>query len=465
MRRAVRRPLFAIAFVLAAGVGWVVLAPGLTLPGDRIAAAAPAAPSGGEQPAAAGASASSSPAPSGQPASPTPSGTPAPSATPIATPTPTPTPLPVTIEEKRAALSATLLRLRETYGIPGISAAMTFPDGTTWIAKAGFADVARHRVVTPTTEFAAGSISKTFTSALILRLAEEGRLSLDASVRTYLPNLAIGSAITVRQLLDHTSGLDDFFSHAAIDKALLARPTRVWTAADSLRYMGRPYFQPGAGWHYSNANYLVLGMVAEAVGGAPLATQLRQRFFDPLGLRHTVYQWVEKPRGPIAHGYRFTSPNPRQKGIDVSDGTAVIPFTSVVTASGGAGSIATSATDLVRWARALYGGNVLQPASLAAMVDDAAVTTALKSSVPYGLGVQVVTIDGRQAWGHSGRLLGFRAVMRWLPAEGIAVAVMTNQSRTDPNVLVRDLLRSVIGIPPCPPCGGPLPCLPCPVPR
>lgn len=457
MRRAVRRPLLAIVLVALAGTAWATLAPGLTLPFDRTAAApaALAASSAGPagNPSASPADPSSSPIPAGTP-TPSPAATPTP--TPVGTPTPTPTPLPVTIEEKRAVLSATLLRLRAAYGIPGISAAMTFPDGTSWVARAGFADVARHRVVTATTEFAAGSISKTFTSALILRLAEDGRLSLDAPVRTYLPKLAIDPAITVRQLLDHTSGLDDFFSHSAIDKALLAHPARPWSAADSLRYVAKPYFRPGAGWHYSNTNYLVLGMVAEAVGGAPLATQLRTAFFDPLGLRHTVYQWVEKPRGPIAHGYRFTSPNPKQKGIDVSDGTSVIPFTSVVTAAGGAGSIATTASDLVRWARALYGGSVLRPETLAAMVDDATVTTALKSSVPYGLGVQVVTIDGRQAMGHSGRLLGFRAVMRWLPAEGIAVTIMTNQSRTDPNLLVRELLRSVIGVPP-PPCAGCLP--------
>lgn len=454
MRRAARRPLLAIVLVALAGATWAALAPGLTLPIGRTAAAAPAAlPAWNAVPAG---SPSASPAgPSGS-SLPTTTPTPTPTPTPAATPTPTPKPLPVTIEEKRAALSATLLRLRAAYGIPGVSAAMTFPDGTSWVAKAGFADVARHRVVTTTTGFAAGSISKTFTSALILRLAEDGRLSLEAPVRTYLPKLAIDPAITVRQLLDHTSGLDDFFSHSEIDRALLAHPARPWLAANSLKYVAKPYFRPGAGWHYSNTNYLVLGMVAEVAGRAPLATQLRQAFFDPLGLGHTVYQWVEKPSGPIAHGYRFTSPNPRQKGIDVSDGTAVIPFTSVVTASGAAGSIATTASDLVRWARALYGGTLLRPETLAAMVDDATVTTALKSSVPYGLGVQVVTIDGRQAMGHSGRLLGFRAVMRWLPAEGIAVTVMTNQSRTDPNVLVRELLRSVIGVPP-PPCAGCLP--------
>ena len=449
VRRAARRPLLVIAAIVFAGAGWVALAPGLTLPVGHTAAAVPVGPAGSPI-FAAGASPSPSSGPS---AGPTPVATPVPS--PMASPTPTPTPLPVTIEERRAALSATLLRLRAAYGIPGISAAMTFPDGTTWVARAGFANVATHRVVTPTTEFAAGSISKTFTSALILRLAEEGRLSLDAPVGTYLPALGVNPAITIRQLLDHTSGLDDFFSHAAIDAALLAAPKRVWSAADSLGYVAKPYFTPGAGWHYSNTNYLVLGMVAEAVGGAPLASQLRERFFDPLGLGHTVYQGVEKPRGPLAHGYRFVGSSSKRKAIDVSDGTAVIPFTSVVTASGGAGSIATTAWDLVRWARALYGGQVLRPETLAAMVDDATLTTALKSSVPYGLGVQVVTIDGREAMGHSGRLLGFRAVMRWLPDEGIAVAVMTNQSRIDPNVLVRDLLRSVIGVPPT--CTGCLP--------
>ncbi len=351
------------------------------------------------------------------------------------------------------ALSAALDRLRATYGIPGISAAMTFADGSTWVGSSGLAVVVSDRPVTPRTAFAAGSISKTFTAALVMALAEEGRLKLDSPVKTYLPKLVINRAITVRELLDHTSGLNDFFSHPAIDPALMAHRDRVWTAADSLRYVGKPYFKPGTGWRYSNTNYLVLGMLAEAVGGAPLADQLRQRFFDPIGLDHTFYQAVERPRGPVAHGYRFSGADPRLKGVDVSDGTAVVPFTSVVTATGGAGSIATTASDLTTWARALYGGGVLRPETVASMVDDATVTTALKSSVPYGLGVQVVTIDGRPTLGHSGRLLGFRAVMRWLPDEGIAVVVMTNQSRTNPNLLIRDLLRTVLGIPPpCPGC-------------
>ena len=171
-----------------------------------------------------------------------------------------------------------------------------------------------------------------------------------------MPTLGISRKITVRQLLDHTSGLRDFYFHPRIDKALLTRPARVWDAARSLTYVGKPYAKPGTSWHYSNTNYLVLGLVAEAVGGGSVAEQLRTRFFTPLGLDRTFYQSVEQPRGPLVRNYRFVGTDPKLPAIDLSDGTQVAPFTSVVTAAGAAGSIATTSSDLVRWARALYGG-------------------------------------------------------------------------------------------------------------
>jgi CubicO group peptidase (beta-lactamase class C family) len=120
----------------------------------------------------------------------------------------------------------------------------------------------------------------------------------------------------------------------------------------------------------------------------------------------------------------------------------------VVTAAGSAGSIASTSVDLVTWVRHLYGGRALTAAGRAAMVEDIATTAKFKPSTPYGLGVQAPTIDGRPTLGHSGRLLGSRGVVRWLSDEGIAIAVLTNQSRTDPNVLVRDLLRVILGPPP-----------------
>jgi D-alanyl-D-alanine carboxypeptidase len=341
----------------------------------------------------------------------------------------------------RMALKKRLERLRAKYAIPGVSVAILFPDGGMWVGASGSADIAGKVPVTPATAFAIASISKTFTSALILALWDEDRLDLDASARTYLPDLRIDPKITVRQLLDHTSGLRDYFFHPLIDPVLREHPTRDWNEAEAMRYVGKPYFKPGRGWHYSNTNYLVLGLLAEAVGGAPLAEQLRTRFAEPLGLSATYYQPDETPTGPVAHGYRFASTSTEAKAVDLSDGTSVVPFTSVVTAAAGAGGMASSASDLARWARALYAGNVLSPETAQEMLDDVARTRPFKPTVPYGLGVQVVTIDGDVTLGHSGRLLGFRSAMRWLPEEGVAIAVLTNQSRTDPGIIVKALLK------------------------
>jgi D-alanyl-D-alanine carboxypeptidase len=341
----------------------------------------------------------------------------------------------------RLALQARLDRLRERYAIPGISVAIVLPDGSTWLGVSGMADVAAEKPVTRSTSFAIASVSKTFTAALILALAEDGRIDLNAPVRQYLPALKkISVKVKVRHLLDHTSGLRDYFFHASIDKLLLSRPDRRWDATQAMKYVGKAYFEAGKGWHYSNTNYLVLGMLAEAVGDAPLADQVRARFLRPLDLDHTWYQPEDKAPVDVAHGYRFASSARTAPAIDLSDGTPLVPFTSVVTAAGGAGGFAASADDLAHWAHALYGGDVLTPEYLEAMVDVAG-TAAVKAAIPYGYGVQAIEIDGRRTVGHSGRLLGFRSAVRYLPDQGLSIAVLTNQSRTDPGPILRSLLR------------------------
>jgi D-alanyl-D-alanine carboxypeptidase len=251
-------------------------------------------------------------------------------------------------------------------------------------------------------------------------------------------------------LLDHTSGLDDFFLHPPIDKALLAHRDATWTAARSLHYVGKRYFAPGMGWHYSNTNYLYLGQIAERVTGRTLAAALRQRFFTPLGLDLTWYQAIEPAQTSLAHGYTFNGPKPAATPIDLADGTGVAPFRSVVTAAGGAGSIAATSGDVARWGRLLYGGTALGPTQTAAMVDDIATSAGYRPRVPYGLGVQVFPIDGRLTLGHSGRLLGFRAAVRHIPGSATTIAVLTNQSRTDPGIVVQHLLAIVFA--PAPPC-------------
>ena len=341
----------------------------------------------------------------------------------------------------RAALDARLEQLRSNAGIPGISVSIAFADGSSWQGTAGLADVASGRHVTADTVFPVASVSKTFTAALILALAADGRLGLDVPVVLYLPTLPIDRRITARELLEHRSGLRDFYFGPGVDRALLSKPGLIWTPARSFKYVGKPFGAPGISWHYSNTNYLVLGMLAEAVGRATVAAQLHERFLTRLGLDHTSYQAVEAPLGPLTHTYRFTGASPSSPAINLSDGTSVAPFTSVVTAAGAAGAIATTPSDLTRWVRALYQGTALDQASRSAMVGDALPTSAYRPTVAYGLGVQVVPIGHHVTLGHSGRFLGAWAAVRWLPDEQVAIAVLTNQSRSDPNLIVADLLR------------------------
>ena len=438
MNRSIRRPLLGLVAAAVVIGGWLG-APLLASPAQDAVqtrpSVGPVAASGSGSPPASAPTATVRPVASGPAPSRPPVGIGPFAPVPIRRGTASATPL------VRAALDARLEALMKKVGIPGISATILFADGSVWEGVAGLADVAAGRRVTTDTAFPVASVSKTFTAALVLGLVEDGKLRLDSPVKPFLPTVAIDPTITVRELLDHTSGLRDFYFGAGVDKALLVKRDQVWDAARSLGYMGKPFSKPGLSWHYSNTNYLLLGLLAEAVDGAAVAAQLRERFLTPLGLDHTYYQFVEAPLGPTVHDYRFNGPKATLPAIDLSDGTPVVPFTSVVTAAGAAGSIATTSADLAHWARSLYGGSVLDATSRAEMIGDIVRTAGYKPAAAYGLGVQLVQVAGHPALGHSGRFLGASAVVRWLPDLQVGIAVLTNQSRSDPSPILADLLK------------------------
>jgi D-alanyl-D-alanine carboxypeptidase len=454
-----RTPRKKVAAAVLAAFGGIVLltigiaqtAGGLAGPSVTANAASPSlapavSPSTGP---AAGASGSASVGP----ASPTPTtaATPAPSGPPLVPSGGPPGGLSDTAL-RDARLQATLDLARTRLAIPGVSVTILFPDGTTWTGGSGLANIASRTPVGPDTAFAFASMSKTFTSALVVQLISEGRLRLTDSASRLLPKLAkpIDPRITIAMLLDHTSGLQDYFLNPRIDKPLQAQPARAWTTAQALAYTLKPYFPPGRGWHYSNTNYLLLGLIAERVTGQPLDIAIRTRLLDPSGLKAIWYQAKEQPREPLAHGYRLPGTKLTVKPIDLDDGTGVAPFRSVVTAAAGAGSMAGTSADLARWARLLYSGEVLGPEGTAVLLGGFSATAAYKPRVAYGYGVQAITIDGHASFGHSGRLLGFRGVLRHFPIEGVTIAVLTNQSRADPAEIARSLLA--VALPPPPPC-------------
>lgn len=369
---------------------------------------------------------------------PAPSGNPAPGATAFPT-----------LEER---LQAQLDRTRARLGIPGVAVTMILPDGSIWSGTSGLAEVATRTPVTPDTAFAFASMSKTFTSAVVLQLVGEGRLNLADRAADLLPPLSvtIDRRITVGMLLNHTSGLADYFLNPRIDAPLQRRPTVAWSADDALRYLGKRRSPPGGPFFYSNTNYLLLGLIVERVTGQTLAAEIRTRLLEPNGLGATWYQAVEPGRPSLAHGYRLPGTKRTVKPIDLADGSGIAPFRSVVTAAAAAGSMAGTSDDLARWARALYGGRVLGPEGTALLLSGFRTARGYVPGVTYGYGVQALSIDGHPSLGHSGRLLGFRGVVRHFPLDGLTVAVLTNQSRADPGLIVRALLA--VALPPAPAC-------------
>jgi D-alanyl-D-alanine carboxypeptidase len=377
-------------------------------------------------------------------ATPRPTRTPAPTPEPTATPTPKP-PVDVATVAGRKALQHKLDAWRAKHFVPGVSVAMLWDDGREWLGVSGDANLAQGTAVEPATGFALASISKTFTAAVVLELIDEGRLKLDQKVAPLLPRYAIDRRVTVRMLLDHTSDINDFFFNPKIDHALQANPGATWTPKRTYRYVPPGRIRPGKTWSYSNTNYLLLGELVRTVSGRPLAKEVRERLLDPLELEDAWYQAVEKPKTELSTGYRLLpTPSGAARAVPVAPASDVMPFRSVVTAAGGAGSIAATAEDTARWMQAFAGGEVLSPAMQTAMVGDATYTRALHARVTYGLGIQLVQIDGRPALGHSGRYLGYRNVVRYLPRDGVTIAVLTNQGVVDPAVIAAKLLRTAL---------------------
>ncbi len=407
-------------------------------------AVASAAPAGSASPAT-----STSPTSSTSPvADPTSSTTPSPAATPPPSPSGSPS-LSSTDGVPAAALQARLDKIRKKLQIPGTSVAILWDDGRRWLGASGMRDVAAGDPMTTGTAFALASVSKTATAAVVLQLVEEGKLSLDQQVATLLPAFDMNPKITVRQLLDHTSGLPDFFLNAKIDRQLRKAKSAAWTAEQTWAYVPDKRPKPGRFWIYSNSNYLLLGELVKAVTGRPLAVEVRERLLGPLGLESAWFQAEEEPRATGTLAYRLVAASGGGvRAVPVARKSDVMPFRSVVTAAGGAGSLAATAVDAARWMRAFAGGDVLTPAMQREMLADVARTAVLKSRIPYGLGIQSLPIAGRYALGHSGRFLGFRNVVRYLPEEGVTIAVLTNQSVKDPTKIAESLLKVVL--PPLP---------------
>ncbi len=246
----------------------------------------------------------------------------------------------------------------------------------------------------PGDRFRVGSITKTFVATVVLQLVGERKLALADTVERWLPGVAPnGNQITVRQLLNHTSGLFDYGGDRTFVADAFRHPLKDWTPRQivAIATAHKPRFAPGAGWSYSDTNYYVLGLIVEAATKHSLGSELRQRIFAPLRLRATSFPTGPDIAGRHAHGY-FLRPL-----ADVTIGSPSVQWA--------AGALVSNADDLARFYRALLGGRLLRPNLLQVM--ETVVTPTPGFS--YGLGLQKLREQCGAVWGHTGASPGYVA--------------------------------------------------------
>jgi D-alanyl-D-alanine carboxypeptidase len=314
-------------------------------------------------------------------------------------------------------------------GIPGMTLALAKKGAMLYVQGYGTSDLATQQPVQPGIIFEIGSITKQFTAALIMKLQEQGRLRVDDSIALYLPEYNFPSAITLRMMLTHTSGLADFTNFPQLGDWVRhgVSEATVLTAVSQSPLQ----FQPGTQYSYSNSNFFALGTIIEKLTGQPYAANLQQHIFQPLKMMNTYYSLP--PAGQSAIGY-------------TDNGSGLVP--AVLwdrSAAFAAGGLSSTVYDMVAWDDALIHGKVVSPASFKAM------TTSNGFQIPgggsYGFGLALWTFNNRPVIWHNGQIGGFTAETAVFLDSGFTVVVLTNDQDADPDAVVLKIMNTVCNSP------------------
>jgi CubicO group peptidase (beta-lactamase class C family) len=309
---------------------------------------------------------------------------------------------------------------------PGASLLVLQDDQPVVRASYGLADLEAGTPTTPETNYRLASMTKQFTAAAILLLAEDGSLTLDDHAREWLPSLPqAAEEVTIRHLLTHTSGLIDY--EDVIPRTFISQ----LHDADVLRLLEtqhRTYFPPGTDYRYSNSGYALLARIVQGASGKTFATFLRERIFQPLGMN-----------GTVAHEEGISTVNHRAFGYTEEEGWWNLTDQDPTSAVLGDGGIYSSIDDLAKWDAALYDSRLLQPSSLQEAFTPATRTN--DPNVEYGYGWR---ITDETLW-HSGESIGFRNVIVRYPKRHMTVVVLTNRNEPEPYPLVEQIVQAVTG--------------------
>jgi D-alanyl-D-alanine carboxypeptidase len=331
--------------------------------------------------------------------------------------------------DTRASIDKAVAELLAKSGAPSASVAVVKDGKVAYVQAYGNASIAPPRPATPQMRYSIGSISKQFTAAAVLLLAEEGRLSLDDKVIRWLPDLTRAGDVTIRQLLSMTSGYQDFWPQDYVMPMML-QPVEAQAILNG--WAKKPVdFEPGSKWQYSNTNYVIAGVIVEKVAGMPVLDFLRKRIFTPLQMT-TVADSDQAPLGAEdASRYLRYALGPLRPAPKEGRGWMFA-----------AGELAMTARDLALWDVSMIDQSVLKPESYRAMTTEVPLTNGAGSK--YGLGVSVSIVDGRRLISHGGEVSGFTARNDVYPDQRAAVAVLTNLDATSASEQIATKIGSIV---------------------
>jgi D-alanyl-D-alanine carboxypeptidase len=339
---------------------------------------------------------------------------------------------------KTDPLQKVLNNYRTTNNIVGLSAAVLMPGQDIWLGTSGVS----HANVGLRTDmlFRIGSVTKTYVAAVVVRLAEHGVLTLDDTIQDWLPDVQqhlpdpgnIDMTITVRQLLNHSSGIYNYLDSRPLAQDRADDPDKIWTPEELLGYVYSAVFAPGSGFFYTNTGYVLLGMVIEEAAGCDsVSTELDEQIFDVLGFEKSFLAGeVDKPDGStVAHGWYFSE----EYDTEVNMSRYSVSWT--------AGAMTSTAEETALFLHAIFHGELVNASSLEQMKT----TVYVHEKLEYGLGlVRAEMTSGRTLWGHSGHSTGFTAVVLHSPDDDITVAILSNDSNALLEPLVDQLIDAVI---------------------
>ncbi len=321
------------------------------------------------------------------------------------------------------------------YNIKGASAAVLIPQQGTWTGTYGESHAGVP--ITDDMHFGIGSNTKTFVSTLMLKLQENGLLDLDDTIGTWIQGVAnVNGQITIRQMLNHTSGLYSFTNHPNFGPSVNADVTAIWQPESILQFINAPLFAPGTDWSYSNTNYLLAGLIIKDVLGTSFHQALRDSILDPQALSNTSFFPFETPSGTIPHAWSkyFGAPY-LVDGIDVG-----WEHTANFSMAGTAGAIMSTAEDNVKFWDKLMSGAIISNTSL----DEMKQTLNLGGGVGYGLGVfRRASFNGHLVYNHGGTNVCWINENIYDDVTGTCISVLTNQDSVSNNILLTRVVAAL----------------------